>query len=110
MGENHGDYYDLAQRIEDAFAEIDSDIVSNMSEENEGYAALYVKTKQIKENYPVIEDALDGSGELSLTADEHQALAQYISLTQQMEDIERQAIYFRGHTDGFAYLKKIGVI
>ena len=109
MGENHGDYYDLAQRIEAAFAEIDSDIVSNMSEESEEYAALYDEAKQIKASHPIIGDTMDGSGALSLTADEHKALAQYISLTQQMEDIERQAIYFRGPTDCFAYLKKIGV-
>jgi hypothetical protein len=27
-----------------------------------------------------------------------------------MEDAERQHIYFRGHTDSFAYLKEIGAI
>ena len=27
-----------------------------------------------------------------------------------MEDMERMQLYFRGHTDGFSYLKKIGAI
>ncbi len=34
----------------------------------------------------------------------------YMDLGERLEDMERQQIYFRGHTDAVAYLKKIGAI
>jgi hypothetical protein len=37
-------------------------------------------------------------------------LVRYIGLQKDMEETERRHIYFRGHTDNFAYLKKIGAI
>jgi len=49
-------------------------------------------------------------GAISLTAEEHKALVRYLEIKTEMEDIERKQIYFRGHTDNFAYLKKIGAI
>ncbi len=33
-----------------------------------------------------------------------------LNIVRQMEDMERQHIYFRGHTDAVAYLKKIKAI
>ena len=41
-----------------------------------------------------------------MTAEEHRAYVTYLGLARQMEDMERQHIYFRGHTDAVAYLKK----
>ena len=45
-----------------------------------------------------------------MTAEEHRAYVDYLNLVRQMEDMERQHIYFRGHTDTVAYLKKIKAI
>ncbi|MDR0355887.1 MAG: hypothetical protein LBJ64_09180 [Deltaproteobacteria bacterium] len=42
--------------------------------------------------------------------DENYALLQHFDLKRMMEDMERFHIYFRGHAETFAYLKKIGVI
>jgi len=53
---------------------------------------------------------LEGTGEISLTKDEHRILAEYLNTKIEMDSIERRQIYFRGHTDSFAYLKKIGAI
>ena len=52
----------------------------------------------------------EGSGEIRMTAEEHRAYVDYLNLVRQMEDMERQHIYFRGHTDTVAYLKKIKAI
>ena len=49
----------------------------------------------------------EGSGEIRMTAEEHRAYVDYLNLVRQMEDMERQHIYFCGHTDAVAYLKKI---
>ena len=75
-------YFDLPSRIEDAFAEIDSDIVMDLLNTDEDYTAL----------------------------SERRAYVDYMNLARQMEDMERQHIYFRGHTDAVAYLKKIKAI
>ena len=69
-------YLDLPSRLEDAFPEIDNDIMIELRNENEEYAAF--------------------------TQDLH--------LVRQRDDMERQQIYFRGHTDAVAYLKKIKAI
>ena len=66
-------YLDLPSRLEDAFPEIDNDIMIELRNENEEYAAF----------------------------------TQYLH---QRDDMERQQIYFRGHTDAVAYLKKIKAI
>jgi hypothetical protein len=55
-------------------------------------------------------EVLEGSKEICLSTVEHGVLAQFLNLSSQIEDIERQQIYFRGHTDSFAYLKRIGAI
>lgn len=103
-------YFDLPSRIEDYFAEIDSDIVMDLLNADEDYAALSGRMDKLKTQYPVIDKMNEGSGEIRITADEHRAYVAYLSLVRQMEDMERQHIYFRGHTDAVAYLKKIKAI
>ena len=95
-------YFDLPSCIEDTFAEIDSDIVMDLPNTDEDYAALSDRMDKLKTQYPVIDKVNEDSGEIRMTAEEHRA--------RQMEDMERQHIYFRGHTDAMAYLKKIKAI
>ena len=53
---------------------------------------------------------IDGSGDISLTAEEHEVLTEYFRLRFRLDDMERQRLYFRGHTDCISYLKKVGVL
>ena len=99
-------YFDLPSRIEDAFAEIDSDIVMDLLNTDEDYAALSDHMDKLKTQYPIIDEMNEGSGEICMTSEEHRAYVDYLNLARQMEDMERQHIYFRGHTDAVAYLKK----
>ena len=103
-------YFDLPSRIEDDFAEIDSDIVIDLQNTNEDYAELSERMDQLRAQYPVIDKMNESSGEIRMTAEEHRAYVDYLNLARQMEDMERQHIYFRGHTDAVAYLKKIKAI
>ena len=97
-------YFDLPSRIEDDFAEIDSDIVMDLQNTNEDYAELSDRMDQLRAQCPVIDRLGEDDGEIHMTAEEHRGLVR------QMEDMERQHIYFRGHTDAVAYLKKIKAI
>ena len=52
---------------------------------------------------------MEDKGEIHLTA-EHAAFVQCLRLSRKLDDMERLQLYFRGHTDAVAYLKKIKAI
>ena len=83
-------YFDLPSRIEDAFAEIDSDIVMDLQNTSEDYAELSDRMDQLRAQYPVIDRLDEDDGEIHMTAEEHRAYADYLNLVRQMEDMERQ--------------------
>lgn len=49
---------------------------------------------------------MEDKGEIHLTAEEHAAFVQCLRLSRKLDDMERLQLYFRGHTDAVAYLKK----
>ena len=100
-------YFDLAERLENSFPEIENDIIVDLRESNEDYMALRDKISDIENRNPVIEKTLEGSGDVHLTAEEHTVLTEYLRLRFGLDDMERLQIYFRGHTDAVSYLKKI---
>lgn len=103
-------YFDLPSRIEDSFPGIDSDIVTDLRESNEDYAEIHQQISELKRQFPCIAQVMDCQEELHLTAEEHAAFSKYLRLSRKLEDMERLQLYFRGHTDAVAYLKKIKAI
>ena len=98
----------LPERVSEQFSEIDSDIVMDLAAASPEYTELKAQMEELKRQNPVIGALLEGKGELSFTAEEHEALKELIRLYMRADNMEREHIYFRGHADGFAYLKKIG--
>lgn len=103
-------YTDLAQRIEESFAEIEDEALADFKKTDETYAALYQQISKLKEDNPFIGKVMDGSSDISLTAEEHEVLTEYFRLRFRLDDMERQRLYFRGHTDCISYLKKVGAL
>lgn len=103
-------YFDLPSRMEDSFPEIDSDIVTDLRENNEEYAEIHQQISELKRQFPCIAQIMDGQDELHLNEEEHTAFSKYLRLSRKLEDMERLQLYFRGHTDAVAYLKKIKAI
>lgn len=103
-------YFSLPERLEDAFAEIDSDIVTDLGKTNEEYAEIRQKLSDMKKDYPFIMQVMEEDGEIHLSAEEHAVFVRHLRLSWKLEDMERLQIYFRGHTDAVAYLKKIKAI
>lgn len=101
---------DLAARLDDSFLDIEDEVIVDLRENNEGYAALRGKISDMKNTHNFIRQVLNGSGEVSLTAEEHTVLTKYLRLGFSLDDMVREAIYLRGHTDAVAYLKKIKAI
>lgn len=100
----------VAQRIEENFAEIENDITVDFRENSEEYNVLFEKISELKATHPVISKITEDDGDLTLSADEHKAVAEYFRLQFRLESMERQQIYFRGHTDCIFYLKKVGAL
>jgi hypothetical protein len=100
----------LPEHIDELFSEMDSKIVVALQESDEGYAALAGEKSEVTRSFPQIEQWLEGSGAMTLTAEEHAGLAKHTALTAGMEDMERRAIYYAGHRDCIAWLKKIGAL
>ena len=115
---NKTDFCDLVERIKDSFMEIDSDIMVDLKKDimvdlkkqDIEYADMCQKLGEMESRYPFILEVTEGSGAISLTAEEHEIVRKYMSRMFEKETIERCQIYFRGHTDGYVYLKKIGVV
>ena len=104
------EYNDLVKRMEHGFMEIDNDIIVDLRKQDDSYLALCRQIGDMERNYPFILNATEGEGDISLTAEEHRILVEYFRLSLRKDNIERKQIYFRGHIDGYAYLKKIGAV
>ena len=108
MTDKNDVFTDITERIDEVFCQIDNDVCAELRKYNKEYATLWRETCELSKKYPIIEQTCEGGGENSLTAEEHAALSRYLKLKMDMDDIERKQIYYRGHMDCFAYLKKIG--
>ena len=100
----------LPERITALFPEIDSDTAIDLLHSNNEYQQLHQRKKELMEQCPFISAVMEGDGPVSLDEKEHESLADYLNVVNRMEDIERMQLYFRGHTDGFSYLQKIGAL
>ena len=103
-------FFDMPERIKASFYEIDSKIVTDLRASNNEYAELVQQICALKKKNPFIDRVLEDEGEITLTAEQHAELVHCQALCCRMEELERLHIYFRGHTDAFAYLKRIGVL
>lgn len=103
-------YLDLASRLEESFHEIENDALSDLAENNEEYAKLQTQITGLKRQHPFIGKLIEGGYAAQLTAEQCAAMSRFIDLYMKLELLERRHLYFRGHTDAFAYLKKINAI
>jgi len=87
-------YFDLPSRIEDAFAEIDSDIVMDLLNTDEDYAALSDRMDKLKTQYPVIDKMNEDSGEIRMTAEEHRAYVDYMNDISTTKAVQRDLCRF----------------
>lgn len=103
-------YFDLPKRLEGYFAEIDNDIMLDLRYTSEKYVGLQKRLSKIRRENPFIDRVLKDDAEVHLTAEEHVKLVKFFRLYRELDDMERLQIYFRGHTDAVAYLKRIKAI
>jgi len=100
----------MVAQLEDVFQEMDSDLTAALIDTDEEYAAMWKRMIELEEKFPCIESVVEGEGVVSLNAEQHTGLVEYLRIVNKMEDRERLNLYYAGHRDCFAYLKKIGLI
>jgi len=100
----------IVERISEMYMEIDSDASRALDHTNDEYAAVQKEMTALQKEYPVIVTFLDGKDEIHLTAEEHRAILTWRTLRIHTETLERLALYMQGHTDCYAYLKRIGAL
>ena len=103
-------YMPLPERISKQFSEVDSDIVMDLWKNSPPYKALKQQMEEMIKKNPFIMQLLEGKGAVNLTGEENEILTDFFRLYMKADNMEREHIYFRGHTDGFAYLQKIGAL
>ncbi len=96
--------------LDEDFPELDSNIVVELRTSNEEYAGLNRQIIALANENRFIGRVFEGEGEIHMTAAEHEIFREYFRLAMKRDNIERQELYFRGHTDAIAYLKKIKAI
>jgi len=103
-------FTDLPQRIEGNYPELENDMLLELRKKDKDYEQIHEQFYTMEEQYPFIMEALEGNGPVALTEEEHAILREYLALYRKMDTKERIHIYFRGHTDALAYLKKTGMV
>lgn len=103
-------FTDLPRRIEEGFPEMENEMLMELRRKDDEYAQIHKHFYGLQEQHPFILEVMEGKGNASLTEDEHDILLEYLDLYRKMDERERIHIYFRGHTDALAYLKRIGVV
>ena len=88
-------YIPMIERISEEYDESDSNMVLELADTDQGYAALKQQMSELKHQYPFIEKLLEGDGEIRLSAQEHEILNQYFRLYFRADNMERKHIYFR---------------
>ena len=107
MSADYGSYYNLAKRIDDSFMDIDGDTCIDLRKSDGKYLEMWEEVIKLQNDFPIIPQIVEGKGAVNISTEEHGALSRYLSLKNDMENMERKQIYYRGHTDNCAYLVEI---
>ena len=103
-------FTDLPKRIEEDYPELENDMLLELRQKDKDYEQIHEQFYDMEEQYPFILEVLESKGNVSLTEEEHAILLEYLAMYRKMDEKERIHIYFRGHTDALAYLKKTGMV
>lgn len=70
--------------------------------------SLCFQLGEVESNYPFIMQVTEGSGEVSLTVEEHKQLVEYLKISLKKDNMEQKQIYFLGHRRVFLFKENRG--
>ncbi len=103
-------FSNLVRYMEDNFSELESMVAENLGERDGDYQSICEKLRNMIREYPFIIEVTEGTGDITLSMEEHQILSEFFKADLEKEEMERKQLYFQGHMDGYAYMKKIGAV
>ena len=95
--------------VEILIDEIANQVIKRLRSD-ETYAALLRRRIEIQLQYPFVMHVYEGCESIFPSAEEHLAWLEVKQTLDETEQMERLALYVQGHTDCFAYLRKIGML
>jgi hypothetical protein len=101
--------FSYMQQVESLFDEISNEVINRLRND-ETYMGLVRRRIEVQVQFPFIRSVFEGDEAVFPTADERLAWLEVKRTLDETEQMERLALYVQGHTDCFAYLRKIGVL
>ena len=88
---------------------VDRKVVTYLSENHSRFEAILAEQSRMAAKYPVIIPFLDGEGVIELTAEEHQAVKDYLDLREQTELLIREYHYYLGQAMNIPGWQEFGI-
>ncbi|MCB6416565.1 hypothetical protein LI221_16135, partial [Faecalimonas umbilicata] len=73
---------------------VSEQIVTYLKDYHQEYRDTSRRQWEMLEQYPVLDEVLDGDGTVTLNADEHRAFKEYLANRDDMERLEREYYYY----------------
>lgn len=97
------------QQFEQSFDVLEDAITRRLRSE-EAYIIWVHRRIEIQVQYPFIKGVMDGDASVFPSDQDYQAWVEVQKSLDATVRMERMALYWQGHTDCYAYLKKIGAL
>lgn len=88
---------------------VDRKVVTYLKENHSRFEAILYEQSQLADKYPVIEPFLEEEGAMELTAEEHQAIKEYLSLREKTELLLREYHHYLGQAKKIPGAQEIGI-
>ncbi len=92
------------------FNEIENEVVSRLRTNEPVYRELWEQRLHLLQQHPLIQSVSEENRILFPSRLDFDAWLRSKTLEDQLNQMERTAIYMQGHADGYAYFKKIGAL
>lgn len=97
------------KRLEQNFDHLEDEITRCLRND-EVYMTWIQRRIELQVKYPFIKGMMDGDIGIFPSDQDYQAWLEIKKTLDETERMERMALYWQGHADCYAYLRKIGVL
>lgn len=88
---------------------VDRKVTTYLKENHSRFEAILNEQSQLADKYPVIELFLEEEGAMELTAEEHQAVKEYLSLREKTELLLREYHHYLGQAMNIPGMEEFGI-
>lgn len=82
---------------------VSEQVVTYLKKYHQEYRDTSKRQWKIIEQYPALDEVLDGNGAITLNEEEHRAFKEYLANQDDMERLEKEYYYYYGQSNIFSY-------